>query len=162
MRIGLVSDTHDHIDHIQRAVDYLRNTGVDVVLHAGDVTSPHVLTCFEGLELWIAQGNMDRDPALSIKTATLFGADRFAPLHVLNFDGHRVALLHGHDKADLHELMYSEEYEYIIRGHTHAQSDRRIRGTRVLNPGAVGNTGWRRSTFAILNLATGEVEPVLI
>ncbi len=162
MRIGLISDTHNHVAHVQYVADYLRNTRIDVVLHAGDVTSPHVLEPFEGLDLWIAQGNMDQNARLSTTAAALFGGDRFAVMHDLDFAGCKIALLHGHDRALLHGLAYSKAYDYVIRGHTHVPLDRQINGTRVLNPGAVGNAGIRRGTFAILDLETGELDRVFI
>ncbi len=160
MRIGLISDSHDRMDHVQRAADYLRATGIDVVLHAGDVTYPHVLELLAGFDVWIAQGNMDHVAELSAAVTRLFGAERFASMHDLEFDGHQIALVHGHDRTLLNALIYSKSYEYVVRGHTHVPQDQCIKETRVLNPGAVGNAGWRRCSFAVLDLDTGELESV--
>lgn len=162
MQIALISDTHDHVEHVQHVADYLRNQDIHVVLHAGDVTVPHILEILDSLDVWIARGNMDHYDELSATATKLFGEDRFASSHDIDLEGHRIALVHGHDRALLHGLAYSKSYDYVVRGHTHAPQDRRIKNTRVLNPGAVGNTGWRRSTFAILDLATGETQTIFI
>ena len=162
MQIALISDTHDNVDHVKYVSDYLRSQGINVVLHAGDVTHPYVLEILKNLDVWIARGNMDRNDELPGIATQLFGEDRFASSHDIELAGHRIALVHAHDRALLQGLAYSKTYEYVVRGHTHAPQDRCIKNTRVLNPGAVGNTGWRRSTFAILDIETGELQSVFI
>jgi hypothetical protein len=160
MRLALISDTHNHFDHVQRAVEYLHATHIDIVLHAGDVTSSQTLELFTEFNVWIAQGNMDNEKDLAGLSTTLFGEGRFAPMHDLEFNGCKVALLHGHDRQLLDGLIYAKHYDYVIRGHTHAPGDRCVQTTRVLNPGAVGNTGWRTSSFGILDLHSGELDYV--
>ncbi|MGC9398258.1 MAG: metallophosphoesterase family protein [Anaerolineae bacterium] len=162
MRLALISDTHDHFEHLESVVAYLQASGIEVVLHAGDLTSPHTLEMLRDFNLWIAQGNMDRAEAL-IETATdLFGAGRFAPFHDLLFDDHPIALLHGHDRQMLQGVSYAQHYDYVVCGHTHVPEDQQIQGTRRLNPGAVGNPPWRSSTFAILDLDSGELTTLSI
>jgi putative phosphoesterase len=43
MRIGVLSDTHDHLGYLRRAVDALRDLQVELVLHAGDYVAPFVV-----------------------------------------------------------------------------------------------------------------------
>lgn len=162
MRLALISDTHDHFDHVRRTVDYLHDTEIDTVLHAGDVTRSHTLELFGDFDVWIAQGNMDQPSELADLASTLFGAGRFAVMHDLNFDGHKIALLHGHDRQLLEGVVYVGSYAYVVRGHTHVPADKTVRDTRVLNPGALGNTGWRASQFAILDLDSGHLDYVHI
>ncbi|MCK4491079.1 MAG: metallophosphoesterase family protein, partial [Candidatus Altiarchaeales archaeon] len=38
--IGLMSDSHHHMDAIRGAVEFFNSRGVDLVLHAGDLISP--------------------------------------------------------------------------------------------------------------------------
>jgi len=40
MKIGLISDSHDHIDNIRKSVEVLKDRGVSLVIHAGDFVSP--------------------------------------------------------------------------------------------------------------------------
>ena len=63
MRIGIMSDTHDNLPLIRRAVDRMNEEEVDLVLHAGDFVSPFVIPALSDLEapligVW---GNNDGD-----------------------------------------------------------------------------------------------------
>ena len=40
MIIGLLSDTHDHIPNIRKAINRFKEENVELVLHAGDYVSP--------------------------------------------------------------------------------------------------------------------------
>ena len=40
MKIGIISDSHDHVDNIRRAVSVFREASVELVIHAGDIVSP--------------------------------------------------------------------------------------------------------------------------
>ena len=59
--------------------------------------------------------------------------------------------------AAARELIGSRDFDYVIHGHSHHPRDEPFSGTRVINPGALGNTRWRRPSFAILDLATGDL-----
>lgn len=157
MRIGLLSDTHNKLDKVKLAVDRLRSEGIEIVLHAGDITSPKVLKKLRGFDLWIASGNMDRDPALATLSAELFGPGHFEDVHTLVWAGKNIALLHGDQKRHLEMLVETGSYDYVIRGHTHTFRDERSADTRIINPGALGCVGWRMGTFAILDLESGKL-----
>ena len=43
MKIGVLSDTHDHIPKIKRAVEIFNEEKVDLVLHSGDIVAPFSL-----------------------------------------------------------------------------------------------------------------------
>ena len=43
MRIGVVSDTHNHLANVARIVELLNRAGVDHVVHTGDITQPKTL-----------------------------------------------------------------------------------------------------------------------
>ena len=158
MRIGLIADTHNHLQNVERAVARFRAEGVRALLHAGDITGPHVLRALAGFDVWVVRGNMDRDSSLGTVAAQLFGAGRMAKVHYLTLDGRRIALLHGDDRSLLEILSRSGGYAYVIHGHTHTARDKYIGRTRVINPGALGGSGWRPRSCAILNLKTGELE----
>lgn len=161
MRIGLLSDTHNHLQHVNRALARLRAEGVQTLLHAGDITGSEVLALLEGFDVWMAAGNMDRDRYLPV-AAAVFGAGRFADLHRLSFDGRTLALLHGDNVPQLEALIRSDLYDYVIHGHTHRVRDERHGRTRVINPGALGGLGFPPKTFAILDLSTDDLHIVAV
>lgn len=50
MKIGLISDTHDNIQNIQKAIISFNDIQVRVVIHAGDIVSPETVEAFDGME----------------------------------------------------------------------------------------------------------------
>ena len=61
MKIGIISDTHDNIENIQKAVKEFNNRHVEIVLHAGDFVSPIAVESFAGIKLVGILGNNDTD-----------------------------------------------------------------------------------------------------
>ncbi|MEM1305606.1 MAG: metallophosphoesterase family protein, partial [Planctomycetota bacterium] len=63
MKIGVVSDTHGHVELTRPAVRMLREFGVELVLHCGDIGSGDVVRQFAGLPTHFVFGNCDYDRA---------------------------------------------------------------------------------------------------
>ncbi len=157
MKIGIVSDTHNDQRRVKQALTRFRQEGITTILHAGDVTSRRTLQLFEGFDLYVACGNMDRDPGLRQIIESMFGLGRFKMVHQLTLDGSRIALTHGDNYHEYKQLIESQSYDYVIRGHTHRRRDERIDTTRVINPGALKNPRWQSASCAILDTATGDL-----
>ena len=157
MHIGLVSDTHDNLANVERALTQMRLEGISTLLHAGDVTDARTLRLFRGFDLWLARGNMDHDLGLQQAATAVFGAGRLLASHTIQIDGAAIALIHRGEGATGAQLTSSGMFDYVICGHTHRPQDRWVGTTRVINPGALGNQRWDTPTFAILDLATGEL-----
>ena len=68
MIIGIISDTHNDMEMTRRAVDIFRERGVDMVIHAGDITSPKMLQLFSGLDARFVLGNEDLDVLASAES----------------------------------------------------------------------------------------------
>ena len=49
MKIGVISDTHDHLENISKAVTVFNNKNVDVLIHCGDYVSPFTFNVFDNL-----------------------------------------------------------------------------------------------------------------
>ena len=50
MKIGIISDSHDHRENIKKTVKCLNDENVDMVLHGGDIVSPFTIREFEKLK----------------------------------------------------------------------------------------------------------------
>lgn len=62
MKIGLISDTHDNIQNIRKAVRKFNDKHVDVVIiHAGDFVNPIAVESLAGVTLVGVLGNNDTD-----------------------------------------------------------------------------------------------------
>lgn len=59
MRLGVISDTHDNVRAVERAVSVFEREGCDTLVHCGDFIAPPVLPFFEGFEVHGVLGNND-------------------------------------------------------------------------------------------------------
>ncbi len=160
MKIGILSDTHNNIELTQKAVEIFREAKAELVLHAGDITSPKMLGLFEGLNVRFAQGNGDIDSeALNAESARL----GFGPIEecaVLTADGKKIVLFHGNNIPLFRQSVASGEYDYVVKGHTHIFENYLSGNTRVINPGAL--YGAEEFSVAVLDTATGKVERIRV
>jgi len=169
-----MSDTHNNLQKVKLALARFQREGVQTILHAGDITAPKILEALadvspltknhpQKFDVWLAWGNMDRHPQLEATAQALFGPGRLAQTQELMLNGARVALTHGDVWDHLQALIHTGDaakcpFDYVIHGHTHKPRDERMNTTRVINPGALGNADWRSPTYAILDLATGDLQ----
>ena len=61
MRLGIVSDTHGHVQNTLDAVRMLESLGVDEVLHCGDIGSTEIPRLFARWPTHFVFGNCDPD-----------------------------------------------------------------------------------------------------
>jgi putative phosphoesterase len=161
MRIGVISDTHDHLHNLQTALAYLA-AETDVLLHCGDLCSPFVmdqLATYPGL-VHIVFGNNDAD----LFRITRKSSDRVqvhGELLQTEIDGVRIAMNHYDNIAQ--PLMRSGMYDLVCYGHNHRFSLATHAAAIALNPGtlmgaAFGPGGWERvpPTFAIFDTKSRE------
>lgn len=133
MRIGIVSDTHDRVlPELHAAL-----AGVDEILHAGDIASAEALAELETIAPVIAvAGNMD-DSAL---------AERLPAETLLERDGIRIALVHGHRVGhasvdDLAGRFGDRGVDLVVWGHIHEPVSEERGDVRYFNPGTAGGIG---------------------
>jgi hypothetical protein len=128
---------------------------VTKILHCGDVCKADLIRAMADFDVWIAQGNMDRNIGLGQVAEEIIGRNRLAWFHRPTLDGYRIAMIHGDNDEVLRNLIISGEYAYVFHGHTHRRRDQTVGRTRVINPGALGGTRHQARSFCILDLATG-------
>ena len=161
MKLGIISDSHENMPKIRRAVERFNREKVGLVLHAGDIISPITATEFSALEAPFigVYGNNDGDK--------LYLTERFKDIgriHPKRYEGEtggkRFLLIHEPDMLDA--LAESGHYDFIVYGHTHQIDIGRRGPTLVINPGEA--CGWitGRATAAILDTDTMEVEVIEI
>lgn len=159
MKIGLLSDTHNHLRETRNALALLRNQGVRHLVHCGDAGEDVVdllAAAFleQGLRSHVAIGNCDRPQAQDVLFAPApAGVERAeAPEFVLA--GKHCLVLHGDDARRLEQASHSGAFDYVFTGHTHAPADLRVGKTRILNPGSPVRPRRGPPTVAVLDLAT--------
>jgi putative phosphoesterase len=176
--LGIVADTHVPQRLAQlpdRLADALR--GVDLILHAGDITSRQVLIDLEKIApVQAVAGNAD-----------LLGHG--LPLtRVVEIEGRRIGLVHGHGGWAKYlagkvrdRLGYREEYylkivaesfgrvdavriDAIVFGHTHRVFIEVRSGVLLFNPGPVAPDYYNTSgpQIGLLHVTPSNLEPAII
>lgn len=137
MRVGVISDTHGHLQYAAQGVATLQGAEVQAVLHCGDIGVPAIVPLFAGWPTHFVFGNTDRDLVdlrYAIEEAGQVCHERFGDI---TLDGRRIAILHGDDTRLLMQSIASGDYDLVCYGHTHEKEQHRQGHTLVLNPGAV-------------------------
>ena len=154
MRIGILTDTHDNMPAIAKAVGIFNDAEVSHVLHAGDLVSPFVSIPLKTLnmEFTAVFGNNDGE---RIGLSNVFKGRIHRAPHAIEIGGKKILLMHEPDNLDA--LVASGRFDAIIYGHTH-EADIREGKTLVINSGEA--CGWLKGnrTIAIWDLASGDVQ----
>lgn len=154
MKVGILSDSHDHRDAAEGALLLFRAEGVGMVFHLGDVCSPIVLAGYRdpSIPLRGVFGNNDEDRA-GLQEAT-GGAFREGP-HIETVDGRKVLLAHSYAQLQA-ELTGQGRFDLVLFGHTHRPLTMHVGTALVLNPGESCGLLRGKNTCAIVDLATME------
>ncbi len=160
MLIGLMSDTHNDVEMTRKALDVFRERDVSMVLHAGDLTSPRMLTLFEGLEVRLVLGNGDLDEDVINSESERLGFGPVGKTCVFTAGERVFQMFHGNNVPAFRHAIASAKYDYIIKGHTHIFEDYFLDGTHVINPGAL--YGAEEFTVALLDTDKDSVEKIIL
>ena len=162
-RIGILSDTH--LPGERRTLwDEVRTafTGVDLILHGGDIVAPMVLDWLEEIApVLAAQGNND-----------LGWTDRrMAPVQFLDLHGWRLTMVHDMEPeerpiAELRRIyLHGESADIFVTGHTHFERLDYRDGVLQINPGSTTYphlTSTRLGTVALLELGPGTLDARIV
>ena len=158
MLIGLISDTHipDRARVLpQKVIEAFSN--VDLILHAGDLTSPKVIEELEDLAPVLAvQGNMDRVNGIDLPKA-----------RVVEAEGLRIGIIHGevYPRADTQQLLYLAKElnaDILVSGHSHQPKIEQNEGILLLNPGSPIVPRLADRTVMILEINNREVDVEIV
>jgi hypothetical protein len=158
MLIGILSDTHDNMFMLKKAVDVFNERKVSLALHAGDYVAPFTAREFRRLNCKLTGvfGNNDGDKLMLTKQYDGIG-HLYEGIHQLEIDGKMIALTHYPDIAQT--LASRGAYDVVIYGHTHRVDIREARPL-IINPGECG--GWLEGVSTIALLDTESMRTELI
>lgn len=160
MKIGIISDSHENLRMIGRAVGIFNSEGVGIVFHAGDIISPIMFKELRNLKakVYAVFGNNDGERLILRERFNEMGwVISDGPFEV-DVEGKKFLLMH--QPFNLDAIIKSQVYDVIIYGHTHKLDIRREGGTLILNPGESG--GWLYEKYTILILSPPYVEARVI
>ena len=161
MKIAIISDTHDHIPNIKKAVEVMKGRDVGLVIHAGDFCSPFAVLPFKGLNLVGVFGNNDGDVYRIMDKFSDIGATHAGEFLDLKEDALRFAVYHGTQSGITEALVKCGTYDVVISGHTHEKVLRKEGKTTFINPGSAHGFD-KEATFVIFDTATREAEFITI
>lgn len=147
--IGVIADTHDNVDNIKKAVDIFNEKGVQLVVHAGDFTSPFTCIPYKGLRAGFIGvfGNNDGDLLLLHDRAE---GKIYKQPHQFVHAGKRIIVMHEHHLVEA--LADSGHYDIIIFGHTHKAVVVHRNNTLIVNPGEAGHWLYGKATIGIIDI----------
>lgn len=131
--IGVISDTHMPKRALSLPKELIEGLqGVDLILHAGDLTDESVITELEKIApVYAVHGNVD-PPELK---------DKLPEKRIIEYKGFRIGLTHGAGEhgstlGRAMDAFRDEELQAIVFGHSHKPYNERINGMLIFNPGS--------------------------
>ncbi len=152
LMIGIIADSHDNLDWIKEAVDFLNRERVDMVIHAGDLIAPFTANDFSKLKMPFEAifGNNDGE-----RDGLRAAYSRICDLHdfkTFNLRGVKMVVIHGHQEELVECLANCGKYDVVIRGHTHKAKIEKKDETLIINPGELCGYVSGERTLALLDL----------
>lgn len=129
-----MSDSHDNLEAIKKAVEFFNQEHVEAVIHAGDLISPFTAREFLKLKspLIAIFGNNDGErDGLRKAYQNMCYLENFQEISI---DNRRIAVIHGTNPALVESLFCCAEYDVIVTGHTH-QYEVKKDISLLVNPG---------------------------
>ncbi|MCX8014872.1 MAG: metallophosphoesterase [candidate division WOR-3 bacterium] len=153
--IGIISDTHDNLPNIKRAVEIFNQHKVSLVLHCGDFVAPFTLLAFKELRcpLLGVFGNCDGEKEYLLTQAKNLNFSIYEPPYITTDLKKRILITHK-------PVTFPEDIDILIYGHTHKPEVKyqQTNSKLIINPGEASGWLYNNPTIAILNLSTNQVE----
>jgi putative phosphoesterase len=148
VRIGVISDTHG----LLRPEALTALTGVDHIVHAGDVGDPAILDRLRKLAPTTAiQGNIDEHGKCSF----------LPPVEIIEFAGATFYMLHDANQLDLDPV--ASGFSAIISGHSHKPNIAWRKGVLYFNPGSAGPRRFQLPiTIGVIEIDGNALRPSII
>lgn len=163
MRLGLISDTHNHLENISKALDIFRQKRIETLIHCGDLTSNEIALRLVEFRVICTFGNGDIETGKIKETLEYYSHENFGDISYQGeLAGRKIAVTHGHISGMVKQMAESGEFDYVFYGHSHRHKEKLIGATRLINPGALGGLTVEPRSCAVLDLETGELNFYLI
>ncbi len=145
MKIVIISDIHDNLANLEKAVNWLNKNKIDRLICCGDVVNTDTLKELDniGKPIYLIRGNMEiyyEEELSQFKNINYLG--RFG---MVELDGIRVGVCH--EPLFFPELE-KEKCNIIFYGHTHKPWIETKGKVQYVNPGTLGGV-FQRGTFSV-------------
>jgi putative phosphoesterase len=159
--IGAMSDSHDNLPAIRRAIAVFNDAHCDLVVHAGDIVAPFAAKELAALGCRVRAvfGNCDGEKPGLAAAIEAFGEIRDAP-SAFPHSGKQILLCHLNFAVP--EYVASGKYDIVVFGHTHKPEVIRQGRTLAVNPGETGGWLTGKSTVALVDPEKLEAEIIAL
>ena len=158
MRIGVLSDTHNNIGNLLKALQLFKDEGITTLIHCGDLANVTTAKQMAGFDVIYVNGNMDDSADAVNDTLWTLNPNNETPgaLFSGKVGGVKIGVTHGHLPGKLEQLIRLR-HAFVFTGHTHRRSDEIAGKTRIINPGALGGARYGARTVCIVDLDSRDV-----
>lgn len=162
--IGIISDTHDNLIAVDKALKAFKDHNVGLILHAGDWVAPFTFKRIAkvGIKVVGVFGNNDGERKMLLELAKRYDICLETEIATVNINGKKIAITHGTSNVIVEALAKSGIFDIVIFGHTHRKELRKVENTLLINPGEACGYLSGESTVAILNVKTMDVKFVTL
>ena len=157
MKIGICSDSHDHVHHMELAIAAFKEKGVEAIIHAGDFVAPFMVETLReaGVPVHGVYGNCDGEKAGLARQFEGLGELHREP-HIFELGGKRLVVMHHPEWVSA--FAHPELADVVIHGHTHELFVEK-RDVWIVNPGEVfGRRSKNGPTVAVYDTDRDEIE----
>lgn len=163
MKIAIISDSHDNLPNIYKALNYCKQQGIELVIHCGDVCAPGALRefgkNFSG-EIHLVYGNVDGDHEGMEKAAQEYKNIKiYGKVGELNLANKKISWTHFPFIAE--QLAQAGKYDLVFYGHDHKAWEKYIGQTKLLNPGTLAGM-FAKATFAVYDTETDKAQLIIL
>jgi putative phosphoesterase len=161
MILGVVSDTHNCVLHVEEIINIFNTEKVDKVVHTGDITQAKTLEKFSKLKCPLigVYGNNDLQEEGLKKVAKENNFLMQDPPLILTLNERKLAVLHEPDGID--DLIATDpSIELILHGHTHRYREEQIGRVKVFNPGECAGSISGKNSIGLVNLVNLKIKRI--
>jgi len=163
MKLAIISDSHDNLPNIQKAIDWINKNNIKTIIHCGDLAAPAVLKKefgpkFKGQFHFIHGNVADRELNKEL-SKSLKNINCHEDKGELELDGLNIAFVHFPWQAE--DLAKKNKYDVIFYGHDHKPWEKQIGKTLLLNPGTLAGM-FSKATFAVFDTQTKKAQLIIL
>jgi putative phosphoesterase len=149
MLIGIFADSHDHLDHIRKAVEIFNESGCELVVFAGDLVSSFAVPPLRKLKckMIVCFGDKEGNKPGVSAGMKIIGTIGEPPFGFKTPDGRKILLTH----MDRSLNGVEGEFDVAIYAHTHKPSITHDElGRLFINPGETSGWSYGKPSVALL------------
>lgn len=160
MKIAIISDSHDNLPNIEKALAYINSQGAELLIHCGDVCAPATLKLFaERFQkpIHLCFGNVDGDQFNMTRLAyeELKNVKIHGEIGELTVGDKKIAFVHYPYMAK--GIASEGKHDFVFYGHDHKPWEESVGKTKLVNPGNLANIFYK-PTFALYDTKTDKLE----